>query len=84
MQIINAKCEANDRNDFKFYQAFYSPTKKSIDYSEMKRSSRDLPVTRTNVNSNPNPQRLPQDINVDPTPPAGRPALERPARGLQL
>lgn len=36
MQIINAKCEANDRNDFKFYQAFYSPTKKSIDYSEMK------------------------------------------------
>ncbi|EBO7426256.1 hypothetical protein D0128_24510 [Salmonella enterica] len=28
MQIINAKCEANDRNDFKFYQAFYSPTKK--------------------------------------------------------
>lgn len=36
MQIINAKYEANDRNDFKFYQAFYSPTKKSIDYSEMK------------------------------------------------
>ncbi|MFK3698029.1 DUF2971 domain-containing protein [Serratia bockelmannii] len=35
MRIIGAKCAENDRHDFKFHQAFYSPIKKCIDYSEM-------------------------------------------------
>ena len=35
IEIIEEKCKEHGRSDFKFYQAYYSPKKKCIKYSEM-------------------------------------------------